>query len=147
MFGGIRLGGLAGISLRVHPSWFVAFGWVTYSLSTGYLCTAVPGLERWVYWAMGGTAGLLFFASLLVHELAHSLVSRAYGIPVLSITLHLFGAVARLGREVERPREELWIALAGPAVSATLAVVGWMVQLSSIHRLPCSPPLCRSWHP
>lgn len=128
MLGGISLGRLAGIPFYVHPSWFVTFGWVTYSLSTGYLRAAVPGMDPLVYWVLGGIIGLLFFASLLLHELVHCLVSRSYGIPVVSITLHLFGGASRLGREVGRPYQEFWIALAGPAASTSLAVSAWVVH-------------------
>lgn len=120
MFGGIRIGRLLGIPFFVNPSWFFVFAWVTYSLSTGQLPFWVGGQAEWVYWLLGAALALLFFGSLLAHELGHSVVARAYGIPVRAITLHLFGGVAQLGREVRRAREEFWIAVAGPAVSLVL---------------------------
>jgi Zn-dependent protease len=120
MFGGIRVGRLAGIPFFVNPSWFFVFTFVTYSLATGSLPEWIPGEASWVYWSLGPALALLFFGSLVAHELGHSLASRAYGIPVRSITLHLFGGVAQLGREVRRPWEEFWIAVAGPAVSLVL---------------------------
>ena len=123
MFGGIRIGQLAGIPFYINPSWFLVFALVTLQFATGQLPAFVGGQQGWVYWVLAAVIALLFFASVIAHELGHSLVSRAYGIPVRSITLHMFGGVAQLGREVRRAREEFWIALAGPAVSLLLAVL------------------------
>ncbi len=125
MLGGIRVGKLVGIPFFINPSWFLVFGLVTYSLASGQLPLAVPGRQEWVYWLLGALTALLFFGSLVAHEVGHSVVSKAYGIPVRSITLHLFGGVAQLGREVRRAREEFWIALAGPAVSLALGALFW----------------------
>jgi Zn-dependent protease len=71
---------------------------------------------------MGLLTSLLFFASVVIHELAHSVVALAWGIPVKSITLFIFGGVASIGREPDRPLSEFLIALAGPASSLALAV-------------------------
>lgn len=126
MFGGIRVGRLVGIPFFVNPSWFLVFAFVTFSLASEQLPVWIgPGRAPLVYWALGAAVALVFFGSLLAHELGHSLVSRFYGIPVRSITLHLFGGVAQLGREVGRPREEFWIAIAGPAVSLVLGALFW----------------------
>ncbi len=125
MFGGIRIGRLAGIPFFINPSWFFVFAFVTFSLATSSLPAWIPGEADWVYWLLGPTVAILFFGSLVAHELGHSLVSKAYGIPVRAITLHLFGGVAQLGREVRRPREEFWIAVAGPAVSVALGALFW----------------------
>ncbi len=125
MFSGIRIGKLAGIPFFVNPSWFFVFAFVTFSLATDQLPLWIQGEARWVYWVLGTLVALLFFGSLVAHELGHSMVSKSYGIPVRGITLHLFGGVAQLGREVRRAREEFWIAVAGPAVSLVLGVLFW----------------------
>lgn len=125
MFSGIRIGKLVGIPFFINPSWFLVFGYVTYSLATEQLPVWIAGEDRWVYWVLGVVVALLFFSSLVAHELGHSVVSRLYGIPVRAITLHLFGGVAQLGREVRRAREEFWIAVAGPAVSLVLGLLFW----------------------
>ncbi len=123
MLGGFKIGRLAGIPFYVNPSWFLIFGFFTFTLATSQLPALAPNAAAWVYWPLAVVVGLTFFASLLAHEMGHSLVSKAFGIPVRSITLHLFGGVAQLGREVSRAREELWIALAGPAVSLVLGAI------------------------
>jgi len=125
MFGGIKVGTLAGIPFFVNPSWFFVFAFVVYSLATSQLPLWVPDQAAWVYWPLGAFVALLFFGSLIAHELGHSLASLRYGIPVRAITLHLFGGVAQLGREVSRPSEEFWIAVAGPAVSIALSALFW----------------------
>lgn len=125
LFGGVKIGRIGGIPLFINPSWFLVFALVTFNLATSALPLLIEGEQAWAYWLLAVATAVLFFASLLAHEMGHSLVARAYGIPVRSITLHLLGGVAQLGREVARAREELWIALAGPAVSLVLAGVFW----------------------
>lgn len=128
MIGGIKIGRLAGIPFYINPSWFFVFALFTFSLASGHLPSLWPGESTWMYWLIGLVSSLLFFGSLLAHELGHSLASLGYGIPVRSITLHLFGGVAQLGREVGRAREEFWVAVAGPAVSLVLVGVFWGVS-------------------
>jgi len=82
-----------------------------------------PGRTAGVYWSLGLLGALSFFASIVLHELGHSMVARHYGIPVKSITLFLFGGVAQIARDAPRPRAEFLMALAGPAVSVGLGVL------------------------
>lgn len=135
MFGGIRIGRLAGIPFYINPSWFLVFGLVTFSLATTELPLLIPERSPWVYWVLALGSALLFFGSLVAHEMGHSLVSRAYGVPVRSITLHLFGGVAALGKEVRKAREEFLIAVAGPLVSVGLAAVFFGLGLLIERRL------------
>jgi Zn-dependent protease len=123
------LGRVAGIPLYLNPSWFLVFGLASYGLATTQLPLLAPGEAGWVYWLLGPLVAAIFFASIVAHELGHSLVSRAYGLPVRSITLHLLGGVAQLGAEVRSAREEFWIAVAGPLVSVALAGLFWGVGL------------------
>ncbi|MBA7657679.1 putative zinc metalloprotease Rip3 [subsurface metagenome] len=82
-----NLGKLFGIQFRLHFSWFIIFILVTFFL-------VYPDYSQWLYWVIAIITSLLFFASVVAHELAHSLVGRANGIPIESITLFIFGGVA-----------------------------------------------------
>ncbi|MEK7267788.1 MAG: site-2 protease family protein, partial [Nitrospirota bacterium] len=115
-----QIGRILGIPIKVHVSWFLVFGFVTWSLSTGYLPETVPGLSIPRYWFMGGVAALLLFGSVLLHELGHSYVALRYRIPIEQITLFIFGGVAQMNREPPGPRAEFLIAIAGPIVSFML---------------------------
>ena len=105
----------------MHASWLFVFFFVTWSLATGYLPDVLPGLTEPRYWAMGGVAAILLFASVLLHELGHSLVALRYRIPISQITLFIFGGVAQMRKEPPHPRAEFLIAIAGPIVSFLLA--------------------------
>lgn len=116
-----QIGRIFGIPIRVHASWLFVFFFVTWSLATGYLPDMLPGLSQPRYWAMGGVAALLLFASVLLHELGHSVVALRYRIPIGQITLFIFGGVAQMRKEPPHPRAEFLIAIAGPIVSFLLA--------------------------
>lgn len=119
----IRLGKILGIPIGLNPSWFVTLGILLVILGFQLFPAMFPELSRWAQWSLAGSAALLFFASILAHELAHSLVARSYGIPVKGITLFIFGGVAQLGREAPRPKAEFLMAAAGPATSILLAAL------------------------
>jgi Zn-dependent protease/CBS domain-containing protein len=112
-----------GIPIRVHFSWLIVFGLITWSLSTYYFPKAAPELPAASYWIKGALGALLLFASVTFHELAHSFVSRRYRITILSITLFIFGGVAQMKGEPPTPKAELRIAIAGPLSSFFLAGV------------------------
>ncbi|SFR09482.1 site-2 protease family protein [Poseidonocella sedimentorum] len=112
---------VAGIEIRIAASWILIAALITWSLSTQVFPLRAPGLSPIDYLVMGGVGMVLFFVSLLLHEMAHALVARLYGIAVPRITLFLFGGVAELEDEPRHPREEFWIAIAGPAMSLALA--------------------------
>ena len=105
-----NLGKLFGIQFRIHFTWFIIFILVTVGL-------VYPNYSQWLYWVIGIITCLLFFASVVAHELAHSLVGRANGIPIVSITLFIFGGVAEMTKEATRPDAELKMAAAGPITS------------------------------
>lgn len=115
-----EIGRALGIPIRVHPSWFLVFFFVTWSLATGYLPEALPGLSDSRYWGMGAVAAVLLFVSVLLHELGHSYVAQRYRIPIGQITLFLFGGVAQMRAEPPSPKAEFLIAIAGPVVSFAL---------------------------
>lgn len=120
-----------GIPILLNPSWFLTFGFVIILLGLWVYPEWLPDSGATVHWLLAVVSGLLFFASLLLHELAHSLVARAYGIPVKSITLFVFGGVAQITREAKRPFAEFVMALAGPATSVLLSglflLVWWAI--------------------
>jgi len=115
-----EIGRALGIPIRIHPSWFLVFVFLTWSLATGYLPEALPGLSESRYWGMGSVAALLLFLSVLLHELGHSYVAQRYRIPIGQITLFIFGGVAQMRKEPPSPKAEFLIAIAGPAVSFAL---------------------------
>jgi len=126
----LRLGKILGIEIGLDYSWFIVFVLVTWTLSAHYFPDSYPFWAESTYWLVGLATSLLFFASVVAHELGHSVVAIRTGLPVQSITLFVFGGVARIVREPTRPLQELWIALAGPAVSITLGVLFGALALS-----------------
>jgi Zn-dependent protease len=110
-----------GIPIRVHFSWLLVFGLVTWSLAAGYFPREYPGWPVRTYWAVGAVTALALFASILIHELGHSWVALRNRIPIRSITLFVFGGVAQIAREPGGPGAELRIAIAGPVTSFALA--------------------------
>ncbi len=125
-----RVGRIRGIPVGVNASWFIIFGLITLSLSTQF-ASLHPEWTPALPIAFGIVTSLLFFASVLLHELGHSVVAVHYGIPVKSITLFIFGGVAQISREPERPGHEFNIAIAGPAVSAALGGLFYALFLAT----------------
>ena len=119
----VRLGTIFGVELKLDYSWFIIFFLVTWSLGRHYFPDAHPGWSPAAYWGLVAFTSVLFFASVVAHEPAHSLVARAFGTPVRDITLFIFGGAAHISAEPRRPREELLMALAGPGMSLALAAL------------------------
>jgi Zn-dependent protease/predicted transcriptional regulator len=118
----LRLGRIAGIRVGVHWSVLVIFVIIAVGLAEGRLPEAHPGRPPWQYWAAGILAAVVFFASLLAHEIAHAVVARHSGVEADDITLWLLGGTARLKEEAPSPGAELRIAGVGPLVSLVLGV-------------------------
>ena len=129
----VRLFRIAGIDVGVHVSWLVIFGLVTWSLAVGVFPDApgLGGLPEWQYWLLGAITALLLFASVVVHELAHSLVAKSRGLGVRSITLFIFGGVSNLAGEAKKPSIEFVIAIVGPLTSLLIAAAAFTVDLAS----------------
>ncbi|MGI8551344.1 MAG: site-2 protease family protein [Dehalococcoidia bacterium] len=120
MRGTFAIARIVGIPIRINPSWFLSLFLVVSILSLQVFPDLFPDRERALYWSLGLAGGMVFFASIVLHELGHSLVARHYGIPVASITLFVFGGVSQITREASGPRAESLMAAAGPAVSLAL---------------------------
>jgi Zn-dependent protease/CBS domain-containing protein len=130
MRSGFSIGRIFGINIRIDWSWLFIFFLITWNLSTVF-GQAHPGWGPVQIWGMAIVAALLFFASVLAHELAHSLVARARGIPVRSITLFLFGGVSDIQREPSSPAAEFLMAIVGPLTSIVLGgLLVWLAGAS-----------------
>ncbi|GGT61704.1 putative zinc metalloprotease Rip3 [Streptomyces atratus] len=127
---------IAGVRVGVHWSVLLIFGIIALGLSQGRLPETHPGRSWAVYWAAGLCTAVVFFASLLAHELAHAVVARRNGVEVDDIVLWLLGGVARLKGEASSPGAELRIAGVGPLVSLLLGALftlgAWLLYLASV---------------
>ncbi len=120
---GIKVGQVLGIPIRLDLSFFLVFALLVFVIATQILPEDLDGLggaERWLY---GLAGGVVYFLSLLIHELAHSLMARRYGMEVSSITLFFFGGVSLIREDSQRPGQEFWIAIVGPLASVALGVL------------------------
>src|ERR1700693_2996953 len=117
---GIQIGRIYGIPIFLHSSWFFIFALITYSFVSEFdaLHLDLPASQLW---GLGLLTSVLFLGSLVFHEMAHSVIAKHYKIPVVSITLFVFGGVARISRDPSRAIEEFNIAVAGPISSFLLA--------------------------
>jgi len=115
---GVRLGRILGVEIFLHPSWFLLAGLIAFVLGQGF-STGSPSFSGAGAVVLGLMGAVLFFASLLAHELAHSVVAERKGIPVHRITLFLLGGAAQITREPSTAGDEAKIALAGPALSGS----------------------------
>jgi Zn-dependent protease/predicted transcriptional regulator len=129
-----RLASVLGFEVRIDASWFVIFFLVLWSFTVAVFPARVSGLTGGVYFALGLVGALLFFATLLAHELAHSIVARSKGIGVEGITLFLFGGVARTKSEARTPGDEFLIAGVGPLASVLIAIALFGAAVAG-HRL------------
>ena len=121
---------LAGISVRVHYTWFLAFLLIAWSVPRTMFPFGYFGWTELTYWIVGSLAALLIFGSVLFHEFAHSFMALARGMKVESITLFIFGGAAVLKSEPRRPSDEFFIAVVGPASSLLLALIFLMLSIT-----------------
>lgn len=123
----IKVGKISGIEIRLHYSWFVVFGLITWSLAVGYLPDQYPGQTSSFYWTVGAIASATLFLSVLVHEISHSTVARRNNVNVRGITLHFFGGVSEISEEIGSSGVELRMAAMGPLTSVAIGVVFWIL--------------------
>ena len=122
---GISLFSVLGIRVVAHYSWFAIAALIVWALTVGWFPNVLPGRPLPHYIALGIITAFFFFASVLIHELMHSIVAVKSGIPVKRIMLFFFGGVAEILSEPPDPKTELKVALAGPAASAVIAAGCW----------------------
>lgn len=127
---GIKIGRVFGIPIFVHLSWFLIFALIAYSLVDEFGARYPLWTSRQL-WSLAVLTSVLFFGSVLFHELSHSVVARHYRIPVASITLFFFGGIASITRDPERAGQEFLIAAAGPASSYVLAVCFGLLAMAT----------------
>ena len=118
---GFRIAMIFGIPIEINVSWIIIFAILLWSLSAGIFPESYPGLSSSDYWIMGLATTLLFFASLIAHELSHSVVSQHYGLKVRRIVLFVFGGISETTQELPNPKVEFLVAIAGPGMSFLLA--------------------------
>ncbi|MGQ0549701.1 MAG: site-2 protease family protein [Armatimonadota bacterium] len=123
MTGTLRVARILGIPIEIHASWLVVFILIAWSLATGYFPQLGPQLGTPTLIALGVSAAALFFAALLLHELAHAFVAIRGGLPVRSITLFIFGGVAQMTREPRKAGAEFRMAIAGPLTSVAIGLL------------------------
>ncbi len=119
----IKLIKIAGIEIGVHWSWVFIFALITWSFAGGILEEYYPDWSDSRRWGVAVIVAIIFFISILLHELSHSLVAKARGIPVNGITLFVFGGVSNLGHEARTAGEEFQIAIVGPLTSLAVGAV------------------------
>jgi Zn-dependent protease/CBS domain-containing protein len=125
--GSLKIVTIMGIPIRVHFSWLIIFGLITWSLSTFYFPKAAPELPGLSYWISGVAASLLLFVSVALHELSHSFIAMKYGQSIASITLFIFGGVAQIKSEPANPKAEFNMAIAGPVSSFVLSLIFFLI--------------------
>jgi Zn-dependent protease len=116
----LRVGSLLGVPFWIHVSWFVVLGLVVWSVTVEF-GAALPELPLVERSAMALLTGVAFFACLALHEVAHAVVARRFGVRVRGITLFLLGGVAEIEGELPSPGSEFAVAFAGPATSVSIA--------------------------
>jgi Zn-dependent protease/predicted transcriptional regulator len=137
------VGKILGIRIKIHFTWFLVFALIAWTLATFFLPEFYPGLSTTSYWILGAISAFLLFASVLVHELAHSYVAIKRGMTVPSITLFLFGGVSELESEPPDPKTEARMSIVGPLTSfgiAGISAAAWflviMLNLGAIFEAP-----------
>jgi Zn-dependent protease len=132
----LKVGRLAGIPIGVQPLWLLIVALITWSLGAVYYPDQAPGISPGVAYGLGLLSALLLFASILLHELGHSVVARRHGVEIEEIDLWLLGGVARMKGYPKTPGDELRFALAGPAVTLAIALAFGVL----VAAMPASTP-------
>ncbi len=141
----LQIGSCRGIALHLHLSWFPLAAVVSYTLASQFLPELLPDRSPLTYAATGLVSSLLFFLSILLHELGHSIVSQRCGVPVTRITLYCIGGVAEIAREPDDPTSEIKIALGGPAVTVLITLLSLCLGLFLENRENDLPAVISYW--
>lgn len=141
MPGSILVARLLGIDIRIHVSWFLIFGLIIILLADRLLPAVRPTWSQEKTLIVAAIAALLFFGSILLHELSHALVARRFRMPVSSITLFLLGGVANLAKEPPSAKAEFLMAIVGPLTSLAIGGLGLLVADLAMEQLAMVPAL------
>lgn len=136
--GALKIATIGGIAIKLHWSWLIIVFLLTTSLAAGRFPDRIPGENEAFYWIISAIASVLFFVSVLLHELSHSFTARALGYGVREIVLFIFGGVANIEQEPKKARDEFFIAVVGPLMSLLLAGLFYLLLLF------VTPPLRRA---
>lgn len=129
----LRIGKVMGIPIEINYTWLFIFGLIALTLSTSYFPAYYPSLSTLMHWILGFLATIIFFISVLLHELSHCYVAKKNGIPIRGITLFIFGGVAKIAKEPDKPSVELVMAVAGPAMSIALSIFFGLIWLGAYY--------------
>ena len=129
MPGSFRLGKVFGIEISIHVSWLLIVVLLTWSLATSWFPTLYKSWTPATYWIVSLLAVLLLFASVLAHELAHSLVARRRGLPVKNITLYIFGGVSNIEQEPKSPGVEFQMSFVGPLTNLLIGGLSYLLLM------------------
>jgi Zn-dependent protease/predicted transcriptional regulator len=127
MPGSLRIARIAGLDIYIHVSWLIILVFLTFSLATSWFPATYPGYSTPTYFFLGVIAALLLFVSVLLHELAHSIVARARGLPVHNIVLFIFGGVSNIEQEPQTAGTEFFMAFVGPLTSLLIGALSYGV--------------------
>src|ERR1700716_912325 len=142
----LSLGRIAGIHVGLNWSLLVVAALIAWSLATGIVPAQAPGQTTGVYWVAGVISAFVFLASLLAHELAHSVVATRRGVRVDGITLWLFGGVSRFGSETNSPGSQALIIFVGPLTSLVLGGIFYLLAIAAGGGAPTGLlPVTLSW--
>lgn len=125
----IKIITLFGIPIGLDPSWFLVFALITFALAVGYFPEEFKSWSILQDWSVAIVTSILFFVSVFLHELGHSIVAKRYNLPVKSITLYIFGGSSEIGAQASTAISEFVIALSGPVTSIILAAFFYSLQL------------------
>ena len=138
----IRLGRVLGIEIGLHYSWFIIALLITFSLA-GHFQENNPGWSDGLRWGIAIVTAVLFFLSIVIHELSHAMVAKLRGLPVRSITLFALGGVAQIEKDAADAKSEFWMGIIGPIASMVIGLVclvlAWLLGWSFAAE-PVSPP-------
>ena len=118
----IKLGRIFGIEIGLHYSWIIIALLITMSLASHFRLHN-PDWGQGTSWALALLTALLFFVTIVIHELSHAVVAKSRGLPVRSITLFALGGVAQIEEEAEDPKTEFWMGLIGPITSLVIGII------------------------
>src|SRR5262249_48703156 len=138
----IKLGRIFGVQIGLNYSWIIIALLIAFSLAANF-SHANPDWSRGVIWTCAIITAILFFFSIVLHELSHAVVAKSRGLPVSSITLFALGGVTKIEKDSADPKTEFWMGIVGPITSLVIGIIclamaaalGWSMQA-----MPATPP-------